>query len=71
MNTDIPFKFHVISQQLDLYASLSSLREEIHEQEVNLEKLGKLSFSMETLVRGTQAKDTQVMLTTNKETKKV
>ena len=39
MNTDI-------SHRLDLYTSFSSSREEIHEQEVNLEKLSESSFFM-------------------------
>ena len=38
----ISFSFHIISQQLDLFSTFSSLREEIHEQVVNLDTL--LSF---------------------------
>ena len=67
MNTDI-------SHQLDLSSSLFSSREEIHEQEVNLEKLSKLSFFMETLVRGYPSYPSQGYpsdANSNKETKKV
>ena len=57
--------FHVISQQLDLFSTFSSLREEIHEQEVNLDNL--LSFSCSRY----PSQGTQAMLTQDKETKKV
>ena len=36
------FNFNIISQQLNLFSTISSTREEIHEQEVNLDNL--LSF---------------------------
>ena len=51
MNTEISptfaTEFHVISQQLDPFSTFSSLREQIHEQEVNLDNL--LSFSWKYL----------------------
>ena len=59
------------SHQVNLFVSFfPHWGGKIHEQEVKLgKKLSKLSFFMETLVRGTQAtqaKDTQVMLTQTK-----
>ena len=45
----ISIEFHVISQQLDPFSTFSSLREEIHEQEVNLDNL--LSFSCGNLFK--------------------
>ena len=70
----VSFSFHVISQQLDLFSSFSSLRGEIHGNSWTSSKFGKFAeFFMETLVQGTQAtqaKDTQVMLTQTKRQRK-
>ena len=67
----ISFSFHIISWQLDLFSTISSTREEIHEQLVNLDTL--LSFTVETCSRypSYPSQGTQVMLTQDKETKKV
>ena len=64
----ISIKFHIISQQLKLFSTISSMRGEIHEQEVNLDNL--LSFHGNTCSRY-PSQGTQVMLTQDKETKKV
>ena len=74
MNTDIFLQFHVISQQLDLFSSFSSLKGEIHKNSWTSSKFGQFAeFFMETLVQGTQAtqaKDTQVTLTQTKRQRK-
>ena len=63
--------FTLCSQQLDLFSTFSSMREEIHEQVVNLDTL--LSFTVETCSRypSYPSQGTQAMLTQDKETKKV
>ena len=57
--------FAGISGLLELLSTISSMREEIYEQEVNLDNL--LSFSCSRY----PSQGTQVMLTQDKETKKV
>ena len=64
----ISIKFCIISWQLKLFSTISSTRGEIHEQEVNLDNL--LSFHGNTCSRY-PSQSTQVMLTQDKETKKV
>ena len=64
--TELWQNLHVISQQLKLFSTFSSVREEIHEQEVNLDNL--LSFHGNTCSRY-PSQGTQVMLT--QETKEV
>ena len=59
--------FCSIPRELELLSTVSSMREEIYEQEVNLDKLSKLSFSCSRY----PSQGTQAMLTQDKETKKV
>ena len=61
-------QFCIISQQLKLFSTFPSMREEIHEQEVNLDNL--LSFHGNTCSR-CPSQGALVMLTQDKETKKV
>ena len=67
MNTDI-------SHQLNLFSHLSSSRGEIHEQEVNLEKLSESSFFMSNTCLRYPSYPSQGYpsnANSNKETKKV